>query len=125
ANDHFNTFFFDNFPTFAIGVAEASSGPRDQTDMPVLDVTVHARLAEHLRREAIADGFDLSLAQDFGLDHAFMVPLLFLNRDMQRPVVPIWVNAFVPPLPKAQRALALGQTVGGAIRSWPEKLRVA
>lgn len=27
-NDHFNTFFFDNWPTFAIGTA---SGPRVQT----------------------------------------------------------------------------------------------
>jgi protocatechuate 4,5-dioxygenase beta chain len=125
ANDHFNTFFFDNFPTFAIGVAEASSGPRDQADMPVLDVAVHARLAEHVRRQTIADDFDLSLTQSFGLDHAFMVPLYFLNPDMQLPVVPIWVNAFVPPLPRAQRALALGRSVRCAIESWPENLRVA
>jgi Catalytic LigB subunit of aromatic ring-opening dioxygenase len=125
ANDHFNTFFFDNFPTFAIGVAEASSGPRDQTDMPVLDVTVHARLAEHVRRQAIADGFDLSLTQDFGLDHAFMVPLFFLNDGMRLPVVPIWVNAFVPPLPSSRRAYALGRSVRAAIEAWPEKMRVA
>jgi protocatechuate 4,5-dioxygenase beta chain len=125
ANDHFNTFFLDNFPTFAIGVADASSGPRDQADMAVLDVVVHARLAEHVRRQAISDGFDLSLTQDFGLDHAFMVPLFFLNAGMKIPVVPIWVNAFVPPLPKAQRAQALGRSVRAAIENWPEKLRVA
>src|ERR1700740_1996246 len=34
ANDHFNTFFLNNFPTFAIGVADATFGPNDQTKMP-------------------------------------------------------------------------------------------
>ena len=33
-DDHFNTFFLDNFPTFAVGIAEATSGPNDQTPMP-------------------------------------------------------------------------------------------
>jgi hypothetical protein len=31
---HFNTFFLDNFPTFAIGIADETSGPHDQTPMP-------------------------------------------------------------------------------------------
>ncbi len=124
-NDHFNTFFFDNFPTFAIGVAEASSGPLDATDMPVLDVIIHERLAEHIRRQTIADGFDLSLTQNFGMDHGFMVPLSFLNPGMKIPVVPIWVNAFVKPLPNAARARALGRSVRAGIESWPTSLRVA
>ena len=33
-DDHFNTFFLDNFPTFAIGIADQISGPNDQTAMP-------------------------------------------------------------------------------------------
>ena len=33
-DDHFNTFFLDNFPTFAIGIADQTSGPNDQTAMP-------------------------------------------------------------------------------------------
>jgi hypothetical protein len=124
-NDHFNAFFFDNFPTFAIGVAEASSGPIDTTDMPTFNVIIHERLAEHIRRQAIADGFDLSLTQKFGMDHGFMVPLSFLNPGMKIPVVPIWVNAFVKPLPSAARARALGRSVGAGIRSSRSNLRVA
>lgn len=124
-NDHFNTFFFDKFPTFAIGVAGSSSGPCDSTDMPVLDVIVHERLAEHIRGELIGDGFDLTLTQKFEMDHGFMVPLSFLNPDMTIPIVPIWVNALMKPLPKAARALALGRSVRAAIRSWPGNSRVA
>ena len=125
SNDHFNTFFYDNFPTFAIGVATATSGPCDSTDMPVLDVIVHEQLAEHIRRQTIADGFDLSLTQKFELDHGFMVPLSFLNPGMTIPVIPIWVNAFVGPLPKAARVRALGRSVGAAIANWSGGQRVA
>ena len=46
ANDHFNTFFMNNFPTFAIGVAEAAFGPNDQTRMPHYDLTVHGLNSE-------------------------------------------------------------------------------
>src|SRR3982750_3122680 len=48
ANDHFNTFFLDNFPTFAIGVAEKSFGPNDQTRMPHYELLIETTLASHV-----------------------------------------------------------------------------
>src|SRR6266850_7959461 len=51
ANDHFNTFFLDNFPTFAIGVADTSFGPNDQTKMPRYDFKVQSALAAHIRKD--------------------------------------------------------------------------
>jgi Catalytic LigB subunit of aromatic ring-opening dioxygenase len=124
-DDHFNTFFFDNFPTFAIGIADATSGPNDQTPMPRYRVAVQSSLAAHIRAKAIGDGFDLSLAQDFDVDHATMVPLHFLTPDMTIPIVPIFVNGLAPPLPGSRRCYALGETVRAAIESWPARLRVA
>jgi protocatechuate 4,5-dioxygenase beta chain len=124
-DDHFNTFFLDNFPTFAIGIADATSGPNDQTPMPSYRVAVQASLATHLRANAIGDGFDLSLVQDFDVDHATMVPLHFLTPDMTIPIVPIFVNGLAPPLPSSQRCYALGKTVAAAIESWPGNKRVA
>jgi len=48
-NDHFNTFFLDNWPTFALGVAERTCGPSDQTpEMPQYEVPVAQHLARHL-----------------------------------------------------------------------------
>src|SRR5262245_22916525 len=82
-DDHFNTFFLDNFPTFPIGIADATSGPNDQTPMPSYRVAVEASLATHMRATAIADGFDLSLVQDFEVDHATLVPLHFLTPEMR------------------------------------------
>jgi protocatechuate 4,5-dioxygenase beta chain len=124
SNDHFNTFFLDNFPTFAIGAAETTSGPNDQTPMPRYELAVHAALARHLRARGIEDGFDLAIAEEFGLDHSFMVPMHFLNTETKIPIVPIWVNGFLPPLPSAPRCYALGRSLRAAVESWPEDLRV-
>ena len=39
-------------------------------------------LASHLRAKTISAGFDVSLVQEFELDHSIMVPLHFLTPDM-------------------------------------------
>jgi aromatic ring-opening dioxygenase catalytic subunit (LigB family) len=124
-DDHFNTFFLDNFPTFAIGIAEATAGPNDQTRMPRYNVAVPGALAAHIRESAIARGFDIALAQDFEVDHAVMVPLHFITPQMKIPVLPIFINCLAPPLPTAQRCYALGEAVRAAIQEWPQLLRVA
>lgn len=125
ANDHFNTFFMDNFPTFAIGVAEAASGPNDNTRMPHYDFAVQTELANHLRNAGIAQGFDFAVTQEFGMDHSMMVPLHFLTDGVTTPVVPIWVNAFVKPLPSSRRCYALGHMLKDAIANLPNDMRVA
>src|SRR5262245_21236101 len=125
ANDHFNTFFLNNFPTFAIGVADATFGPNDQTKMPHYDIPMQASLAQHVRRVGIGAGFDFAVKQEFGIDPAMLVPLHYLTDGVKIPIVPIWVNAFVSPLPSARRCFALGQMVRGAIASWQSGARVA
>ena len=125
ANDHFNTFFMNNFPTFAIGLTDAAFGPNDQTKMPHYDFAVQAALASHMLKTAMDEGFDFSVAQEFGVDHAMLVPLHYLTDGVKAPVVPIWVNTFSAPLPTAKRCYALGKMMQGAIKSLPQKMRVA
>jgi protocatechuate 4,5-dioxygenase beta chain len=125
ANDHFNTFFLNNFPTFAIGVAEASSGPNDQARMPRYEFAIEQALAAHVLRSGVEAGFDFAVTQDFAVDHSMLVPLHYLTDGIKLPVVPIWVNCFVKPLPSARRCHALGRMIRGAIESLPRKLRVA
>ncbi|MDP5218986.1 extradiol ring-cleavage dioxygenase [Ruegeria sp. 2205SS24-7] len=125
-NDHFNTFFFDNWPTFAIGVADKTAGPSDQTPgMPWYDLTVESAAARHILRGLVKEGFDFSSTVDFQLDHGTLVPLHFLTPDMSLPIVPIFVNCIVPPLPPAQRCYGLGRAISGAIGSWHKNVRVA
>jgi hypothetical protein len=125
SNDHFNTFFLENFPLFAIGAAPGTWGPNDQTPMPRHEMPVHEGLAAHIHKTGIEDGFDLALSQEFSVDHAFTVPYHFLGAGSPLAIVPIFVHCFSSTLPLAARALALGQSVGRAIRTLPGDLRVA
>lgn len=124
--DHLNTFFFDCLPTLAIGVADSFRGPNDEP--PALDVQVvpsDPALARHIRASCVLAGFDLASSESFEVDHSVMVPLHFLTPRFDVPVVPIFVNGHVPPLPSAQRAYALGREVRRAIESLPGARRVA
>ena len=49
--DHLNTFFLDNLPMLAVGVADSFSGPNDEPPaLPVQAVPSHSGLAAHIRR---------------------------------------------------------------------------
>jgi hypothetical protein len=129
--DHFATFFYSNMPTFAVGVAERTSGPGTD-DWPGLtchyrEVPLDQDLGRHIHAAGLAGGFDLSVSQEFDVDHSIIVPLHFLNASdgrMLRPVVPVWVNGIAPPLPLTRRCYALGEMVRRAVESWPGRLRV-
>lgn len=125
-NDHFNTFFFNNWPTFAIGVADRADGPSDQTPgMPNYRVSIEQSLAPLLLDDLVAAGFDFSASHELSLDHAVLVPLHFLAPEMKQPIVPVFINCLIPPLPTACRCFALGQALKAAIESWPSEARVA
>src|ERR1700722_16110010 len=69
--DHLNTFFLDNLPIFAIGVADTFAGPCDEVPLvPRYTAPSPRALAAHLRAEAVAAGFDLALVQEFEADHS-------------------------------------------------------
>lgn len=125
SNDHFNTFFFDNFPLIAIGVTDQTNGPNDETKMPDYTVPVHEKLAEHLRRELIRDEFDIAVTQEFSLDHSFMVPWHFLNATARIPIIPLFLHGFSDPLPSSERAFALGKAVRKALQTHEGSERVA
>ena len=124
--DHLNTFFLDNLPIFALGVTPAFRGPIDEPrGMTVRPVPSLPGLAAHIRERAVAAGFDVALAQDFGVDHSIAVPLHFMTPELNIPVVPVFISGHVPPLPSARRCFDLGAAVKSAIEGWVEPLRVA
>jgi aromatic ring-opening dioxygenase catalytic subunit (LigB family) len=124
--DHLNTFFLDNLPTFAVAAVDRFGGPND--DPPGLEhrvVPSHHGLGRAIHSGGVEAGFDLALVEKLDVDHSLMVPLHFLTPEHDVPVVPIFVNGLVPPIPTAARAHALGRTVGEIVRAYPEDLRVA
>lgn len=125
--DHYNTFFFDNFPILAIGVDDKFKGPIDEPrgGMPSYVVPSLPDLAEHLHRHTVRAGFDVATLREFGCDHSVMVPLHFVNPGMGVPVIPVFISGHVPPLPTARRCFAFGQELRRALESYPNDLRVA
>jgi aromatic ring-opening dioxygenase catalytic subunit (LigB family) len=123
--DHLNTFFLDNLPVFAIGVADSFKGPNDEPrSVPVYTIKSRPDVAAHIRQVAVHAGFDVAMSQQFAVDHSVVVPLHFMTPKMHVPVIPIFVSGHIPPLPSARRCFELGAVVRKAIESWPDKLRV-
>jgi protocatechuate 4,5-dioxygenase beta chain len=125
-SDHLNTFFLDNFPTMSVGVAQQTSGPNDGTPgLPRYTVPLAEDLARHLFASGMECGFDFARTQEFEIDHSILVPLHFLTPSMRIPIVPIFINGVVHPLPAARRCYALGQMVHQVVGSLPDRSRVA
>lgn len=127
-NDHCTTFFFDLYPTFALGIGErfpvADEGAGLRNLPPIRgDVQLQAHIAECL----VNDEFDLTVFQDKPIDHGCAAPLPLLwphVPDWPGTVVPIAINVLQYPLPTARRCYRLGQAVRRAIESYPQDLKV-
>lgn len=125
-SDHLNTFFLNNLPTISVGVTDHTSGPNDGTPgLPCYTVPVNEFVAADLFAKSMQNGFDLARTQEFEVDHSVLVPLHFLTPEMQLPIVPIFINGIVAPLPAARRCYALGQFVRESVESLPGGTRVA
>lgn len=126
-NDHVSNFFFDCYPTFAIGIAnqyehaDEGSGPRDLA-IPYGDVPFSRYMADYL----IRDDFDLTVCQEMKLDHGLMGPTPYMM-DQPWPVkfVPFCVNVIQHPIPSVKRCWNLGKSVRKAIEAYPEDINVA
>ena len=126
-NDHLNQFFFDAYPTFAIGVgdphpiADEGWGKRDFPDL-----TGHPALAMHVARSLVGNGFDMTICQESQIDHGILSPLPFLTDERWTvPVIPVQINVIQHPLPTARRCYLLGQAIREAVASFDQDLRVA
>lgn len=125
-NDHMNHFFFDAYPTFALGVgqthpqADEGWGKRDLPDLPG-----DAEFSWHLAQSLIEDEFDPTICQEMTVDHGILsiLPLLTDNR-WPAPLVPLAANVIQHPLPTPRRLFRLGQAIRNAIESYPQDLRV-
>jgi aromatic ring-opening dioxygenase catalytic subunit (LigB family) len=116
-SDHYNTFFETSLPIFAIGVAESTSGPADYTELTQYTIPVAGALASRLQERLVRAGFDIGKSQEFSADHPITIPLHFIRPTVDVPIVPIFINAFVRPLPSAERCLALGRAVREALNT--------
>jgi protocatechuate 4,5-dioxygenase beta chain len=127
-NDHGADFFFDKYPTFAVGCAdEYAIADEGFGTRPLPAIPGDLAFSQHLCRSLVYDEFDITVCQKMSVEHGFLVPMhLCFDHDDSWPVasVPIAVNVLQHPLPTARRCLRLGQSIRRAVESYERDLRV-
>ncbi|HET8597706.1 MAG TPA: class III extradiol dioxygenase family protein [Castellaniella sp.] len=127
-NDHGADFFFNKYPTFAVGCADQYAIADEGMGMrPLPRIKGDFEFSRHLCESLVYDEFDLTLCQEMSVEHGFLVPmhLCFDHQpDWQVAAVPLAVNVLLHPLPTARRCFRLGQAIRRAVESDPRDLRV-
>ena len=128
-NDHGGDFFFDKYPTFAVGAADLYPvGDEGWGLRPLPDFPGDADFSWHLCKELVYDEFDITVCQELAVEHGFMVPMhLCFDHDRGWPVrtVPVAVNVIQHPLPTARRCWKLGRSIRQAVERYPDDIKVA
>lgn len=129
-NDHGADFFFDKYPTFAVGCAEIYPVADEGFGVrPLPAIRGDLAFSQHLCRSLVYDEFDITVCQEMAVEHGFLVPmhLCFDPQEDGWPVaaIPVEVNVLQHPLPTARRCLRLGQAIRRAVDSYERDIKVA
>ena len=109
-NDHVEQFFLHATPAFTLhmgGEAAGSFAGRDFKYRVAGDDSL--ALIRHLQGE----GFDPAFTSTAKIDYALGIPMTHLGLDA--PIIPIYVNAYVPPQPSMERCYAFGQALARGV----------
>ena len=113
--DHFHANFYDAMPPFVLGVEEAEAfGDFGSRSGPL---PVASALAWAVHEGLSRDGFDIALSYALTVDHGIVQGYEMVRGRAEVPLVPLVVNAAAPPLPPMRRCVALGRSLGEAIRT--------
>ena len=110
SNDHAEQFFHHTAPPFTIHVGGESSGHFAGRDF---HWEVPGEIGLALVRELYRQGFDPAFTSTARIDYAIGIPLTHIG--LSAPVLPIFVNAYLPPQPTMERCYAFGQAVARAV----------
>jgi 2,3-dihydroxyphenylpropionate 1,2-dioxygenase len=113
ANDHAHQFLLHCTASFTMhigGIAEGSFAGRDYK------YPVASQASLDLLRYAQRNNIDPAFTSNAKIDYAFGIPLDFTGID-NIPILPIFVNAYVPPQPSIERCFAFGRILGDGIKA--------
>jgi aromatic ring-opening dioxygenase catalytic subunit (LigB family) len=122
--DHMMTFSYEGVPVFAIGTGDAFNS-WGEAGSPKTTYKGLGELGDRVVEGMIGGNFDVFSVAEMRVDHAFACPLSFLMRDLELPVLPIYINCTVPPLPSHARCRAFGKRLGEVLRRQDVAQRVA
>ena len=110
SNDHAEQFFHTTAPPFTVHVGGEASGHFAGRDF---HWKIPGEIGLELVRDLYRQGFDPAFSSTAKIDYAIGIPLTHL--DLQAPVLPIYVNAYLPPQPTMERCYGFGQAVARAV----------
>lgn len=118
-SDHLETFFLSSVPTFAVIAGETSKA---HFATKSYNMKMHLPLAEDILDKLVRAEFDMAYSQDALLGHSFAAVYEWIIADRDIPVVPIFLNTYLPPLPTPQRCYKLGKELASIIAGRPERV---
>lgn len=121
ANDQFVNFFYNNIPTFYVTLADEVEG---QFTRHHFHYRNHKELGQAILGSGLEKGLDLSFGRYVELQHTQVVPLYFLLPEPTIPILPIYVNTWVSPLPTPHRCYRLGEVIREVAEERAERVAV-
>ena len=112
ANDHANQFLLHCVPPFLLHRGPEARGTFAGREF---HFDVAHEIATDLIRHLQDEGFDPAFSSNAALDYAFGIPLTFLG--IKGPIIPLYVNAYIPPQPRMERCYNLGQALERGLRT--------
>lgn len=122
-SNHFRGLWLDLMPSFTLGVGDVVASGESGT--PKGPLPTRSEFAHHLLSSSVEAGFDLAFSGRLQVDHGISHAVQYVLAGLEVPITPLIVNMFAPPLPRLDRCVALGRTLGRAIRGHDGDLRVA
>ncbi|CAN5288697.1 3-carboxyethylcatechol 2,3-dioxygenase [soil metagenome] len=120
--DHYNGFFYDIMPPFAVGYAATSIG---DFGTPAGPLDVPADIADALTRSLMENGLDVTVSFAMEVDHGAVQPMHLLFDDITaRPLVPVFINSVAPPFVPIRRIRTFGTALGSFLGSLDKKVLV-
>ena len=121
ANDQFVNFFFNNIPTFFVTLAEEVKG---QFTRHKFHYRGDKELARTILKAGLERGIDFSCGEYVELQHTQVVPLYFLLPEPKIPILPIYVNTWVDPIPTPRRCYQVGELIREVANAQRERIAI-
>ncbi|MGH7828944.1 MAG: hypothetical protein ACREP8_02090, partial [Candidatus Binatia bacterium] len=121
ANDQFVNFAFNNIPTFFVTLADEVKG---RFTRHTFHYRNHKGLGHAILKAGIDRGIDFSFGEYIELQHTQTVPLYFLLPEPEIPVLPIYVNTWVDPIPTPRRCYQVGELIREVANGSKERVAI-
>jgi 2,3-dihydroxyphenylpropionate 1,2-dioxygenase len=108
--NHFRGFWLDLMPAFTLGVGDVMGAGEHGT--PEGTLPTDPAFGREILESLLTDEFDVAFSAKLTIDHGITHAIQYVLPDLGVPVVPLVINAFAPPLPRLQRCLDLGRSLG-------------